>query len=170
MSMRMLSWSLAGMIAMGALVGGCDPGLQTGQVLFTTNDTINRMSGCTYLNGVPTGCGQGGSDYACSVATAVSSVPAGTDVYAVYVLTARVPSVNGHTDAVMTVTRDGAPYTQGPGDTTNSGSAGYVVTIHPTDDCVYDGPNEAWSLPSGRYHFQVSLDGEVLSQGDLTVN
>jgi len=115
MSMRMMSWSLAGMIAMGALVGGCDPALQTGQVLFTTNNTIDRMSGCTNLDGVPEGCDHGGSGNACSVATAVSSVAAGTDLYAVYVLTARVPSVKGHTDAVVSVTRDGVPYTRGPG-------------------------------------------------------
>lgn len=168
MSMRMMSWSLAGMIAMGALVGGCDPALQTGQVLFTTNNTIDRMSGCTNLDGVPEGCDHGGSGNACSVATAVSSVAAGTDLYAVYVLTARVPSVKGHTDAVVSVTRDGVPYTRGPGGT--SGLAGYTITIGPTWDCLYDGANEAWSLPSGNYHFQVSLDGKVLSQGDLTVN
>jgi len=166
----MLSWSLTCVIAVGALVGGCDPGLQTGQVLFTTNNTINRMSGCTSLDGESRGCDRGGTGIACSVATAVTSVGAATDVYAVYVLSARVPSVNGRTDAVVTVTRDGTPYTKGPGGTTDSGSAGYVVTIHPTDDCVYDGPNEAWSLPPGKYHFQVSLDGKVLSQGDLTVN
>lgn len=168
MSTRMMSLSLAAMIAMGALVGGCDPALQSGQVLFTTNNTINRMNGCTSLDGVPGGCEQGGSGNACSVATAVSSVPAGTDVYAVYVLTARVPSVKGHTEAVVTVTRDGVTYTRGPVGT--SGSAGYSITIRPTWDCLYDGANEAWSLPSGNYHFQVSLDGKVLSQGDLTVN
>jgi len=159
------------MIAMGALVGGCDPGLQTGQVLFTTDNTIDRMGGCTYLNGVTKGCDHGGSDNACSVALAVSSVPAGTDVYAVYVLTGRGgPSVNGDTDAVVTVTKDGVPYLRGPGGSVDSGSAGYVINIQPTYDCLYDSANEAWSLPSGKYHFAVSLEGQVLRQGDLTVD
>jgi hypothetical protein len=171
MSMRMLSWSLAGVVAMGALVGGCDPALQTGQVLFTTDNTIDRMGGCTYLNGVTQGCDHGGSGNACSVALAVDSVPAGKDVYAVYVLDGRGgPLVNGHTAAVVTVTRDGVPYSQGPGGSLDSGSAGYVINIQPTYDCLFDAANEAWSLPSGKYHFQVSLDGTVLSQGDLTVN
>ena len=169
MSMRMLSLYLAGVIAMGALVGGCDPGLQTGHVLFTTDNTIDRMGGCTYLNGATKGCDHGGSDEACSAALAVSSVPAGTDLYAVYVLNGRGgPSVNGHTDAVVTVTKDGVPYTQGP-DRADLGSAGYVIHIQPTYDCLYDSANEAWSLPPGKYHFAVSLQGQVLSQGDLTV-
>jgi hypothetical protein len=171
MSMRMLSLGLAGVVAMGALVAGCDPGLQTGQVLFTTDNTIDRMGGCTYLNGVAQGCDHGGSDIACSVALAVSSVPAGNDVYAVYVLTGRGgPSVNGHTDAVVTVTRNGVPYLQRPGGSVDSGSAGYIINIQPTYDCLYDPANEAWSLPSGKYHFQVSLEGQILSQGDLTVD
>ena len=170
MSMRMLSWSLAGVIAMGALVGGCDPGLQTGQVLFTTNNTVNRMGGCTYLAGVLKSCDHGGSGNECSMANAVASVGAGTDVYAVYILTGRVPSPNGSRDAAITVTRDGVPYSQGPGGSLDSGSAGYVINIQPTYDCLFDAANEAWSLPSGKYHFQVSLDGTVLSQGDLTVN
>jgi hypothetical protein len=138
-------------------------------VLFTTNNTIDRMSGCTNLDGVPKGCDHGGSNIACSMANAVASVGAGTDVYAVYVLNARVPLVNGPTDALISVTRDGVPYTRGPGGA-DSGSAGYMITIYPTYDCLYDGANEAWSLPSGKYHFQVSLDGKMLSQGDLTVN
>ena len=109
MSMRMLSWSLAGVIAMGALVGGCDPGLQTGQVLFTTNNTINRMGGCTCLAGVLKSCDHGGTGNECSMANAVASVGAGTDVYAVYILTGRVPSPNRSRDAAITVTRDGVP-------------------------------------------------------------
>ena len=72
--------------------------------------------------------------------------------------------------SVVTVTKDGVPYLQGPGGSVDSGSAGYVINIQPTYDCLYDSANEAWSLPPGKYHFQVSLDGQVLSQGDLTVN
>ena len=170
MSMRTLSLTLACVIAVGALVAGCDPGLQTGQVLFTASDTISRMHDCSNSDGVPKGCGHGGSTIACSMANAVPSVAAGTDVYAVYVLSERVPWVEGHTDAEVTVTKDGVPYTGRPGGAVGAGSAGYTITIYPTNDCLYDAPNQAWSLPSGKYHFQVSLDGKVLSQGDLTVN
>jgi hypothetical protein len=170
MSTRMLSLYLAGVVAMGALVGGCDPALQTGHVLFTTDNTILRMGGCTDLNGVTKGCDHGGSGNACSVALAVDSVPAGKDVYAVYVLNGQGgPLVNGRTDAAVTVTKDGVPYLQGPGSSVDSGSAGYVINIQPTYDCLYDSANEAWSFPSGKYHFAVSLEGQVLSQGDLTV-
>ena len=169
MSMRMLSWSLAGVIAMGALVGGCDPALQTGQVLFTTNNTFDRMGGCARLDGAMQGCDHGGSGNECSMANAVASVGAGTDVYAVYILAGRVQS-SGNRDAVVTVTKDGVPYSQGPGGSLHSGSAGYVINVQPTYDCLFDAANEAWSLPSGKYHFEVSLNGTVLSKGDLTVN
>jgi hypothetical protein len=170
MSMRMLSWTLVCVVAVGALVAGCDPALPAGQVLFTTSNTISRMHDCNNADGVPAGCGQGGSGYACSMALAVPSVPAGTAVYAVYVLSERVPWVEGHTQAVVTVTRNGVVYTGRPGGAAATGSAGYTITIYPTNDCLYDPPNQAWSLPAGEYHFEVSLYGKVLSRGDLTVN
>jgi hypothetical protein len=170
MSMRMLSWTLVCVIAVGVLVAGCDPALPAGQVLFTTSNTISRMRDCSNADGVPAGCGQGGSGYACSMALAVPSVAAGTDVYAVYVLSERVPWVEGHTNAEVTVTKDGVPYTGRPGGAAGTASDRYTITIYPTNDCLYDPPNQAWSLPVGKYHFAVSLDGKELSQGDLTVN
>ena len=168
----MLRWSLVGMIATAAVVAGCSGGLQLGHALFTTADIIGQRPISSYLNSVAQYRDEGyGSE--CGVDQAVTSVPLGTPVYAIYVLNARVV---GRDDAVLAVTKNGLPFalpTQMYGSFLGDKDPGIAQhdwgPIANNADCLYDGPNEAWTLGPGQWHFQVSYNGQVVSAGDLTV-
>ena len=92
----------------------------------------------------------------CSPANQVTSVKAGTSVYAWYVFASR----QGSDPVALTITKDGAEFMPA-----NTAVLGDVSGL----DCAYDASDLGSLFKAGTYKLTVTSGGKTISEGTLTI-